>query len=278
VTTILAAVLSGVAVLLAGNLPWAALGAANLRLVPQIPWAVLPMAAYLWVYWKFVGGRFGPRDTAEFRRVSLRANPISSQGWALSLLAGLTGFGALIAFLATMGRMMTMPETAPIVTPPAMPIATAVALLTMSSLVAGVTEEAGFRGYMQGPIERRYGLAFAVLVNGAVFGLLHFRAHPDAVIPMLPYYIAVSAVYGGVTFAADSILPAVVLHTGGNVWSLTRLWSTGQPEWQFAGSRSLIWDTGVDAHFIGTASATVLLGAFTILACRAVASTRGTEP
>jgi membrane protease YdiL (CAAX protease family) len=31
---------------------------------------------------------------------------------------------------------------------------------------------------MQGPIERRYGLAPAILVNGAAFGLLHFPNHP----------------------------------------------------------------------------------------------------
>jgi Type II CAAX prenyl endopeptidase Rce1-like len=82
-------------------------------------------------------------------------------------------------------------------------------LLVMSSVVAGVTEEAGFRGYMQGPIERRYGLAVGILVNGMMFGLLHFPNHPDAVMLMLPYYIAVAAVYGGLTWAANSILPAL---------------------------------------------------------------------
>ena len=36
---------------------------------------------------------------------------------------------------------------------------------------------------------------------------------------MLPYYVAVTAVYGGITAAANSILPALVLHTVGDVWS-----------------------------------------------------------
>ncbi len=98
-----------------------------------------------------------------------------------------------------------------------MPFVTALSLLVMGSIVAGVTEEAAFRGYMQSPIERRYGLGLAILVNGLMFGLLHFPNHAADVLWMLPYYVAVSAVYGGLTWAADSILPALVLHAAGDV-------------------------------------------------------------
>jgi len=141
----------------------------------------------------------------------------------------------------------------------------------MSSIVAGVTEEAGFRGYMQGPIERRYGLAVAILVNGAMFGLLHFTNHPGAVVTMLPYYIAVSAVYGGLTWAANSILPALVLHSGGDVWSLGRLWITGRPEWQLASSQpALIRDTGVDSAFLFAVAFLVAFAGLTMVAFSAV--------
>jgi hypothetical protein len=97
----------------------------------------------------------------------------------------------------------------------------------MSSIVAGVTEEAAFRGYMQGPIERRYGLAAAILVSGTAFGLLHFPNHPADVLVMLPYYIAGVGGVWRLTWAANSILPALVLHSGGDVISLGRLWMTG---------------------------------------------------
>ena len=67
---------------------------------------------------------------------------------------------------------------------------------------------------------------------------------------MLPYYIAVSAVYGGLTWAANSILPALVMHSGGDIWSLGRLWSTGRPEWQLSSAKpALIRDTGGDIGF-----------------------------
>ena len=77
---------------------------------------------------------------------------------------------------------------------------------------------------------------------------------------MLPYYVAVSAVYGGLTWAADSILPALVLHAAGDVVVLIRWWLTGRPEWQIGStSPPLVWETGVDSHFLLTGTASVAL-------------------
>ena len=85
---ILAAVLLGVGVLLAGGLPWSLLLApANLRIGTAVPWAIVPMAIYLWAYWKFIGGHWGPRDTAATRRQYLRANPLTGDVWMMSIVA-----------------------------------------------------------------------------------------------------------------------------------------------------------------------------------------------
>ena len=65
----------------------------------------------------------------------------------------------------------------------------------MASIVAGVVEEASFRGYMQGPIERRHGPVVAILVTGSVFGFAHFT-HPEVTLILMPYYLAVAAIYG----------------------------------------------------------------------------------
>src|SRR5204863_715691 len=92
----------------------------------------------------------------------------------------------------------------------------------------------------------------------------HFPNHPGDVLVMLPYYIAVSAVYGGLTWAANSILPAVVLHSAGDVWSLVRLWWTGRPEWQLSSAPAkLVRETGVDAAFLLSAAACAVLGGLT---------------
>ena len=251
------------------------LAPANLRAGVAVPWAIVPMSAYLWAYWKFIGGAWGWPETAATRREYLRANALPADVWLMSLLAGLLGFAALLTFITVMSRVVSLPPSAPLTAPAGMPGATAFLLLVMASVVAGVCEEAAFRGYMQGPIERRYGLAPAILVNGTMFGLLHFPNHPDAVLTMLPYYVAVSAVYGGLTWAANSILPALVLHAGGDVWSLGRLWMTGRPEWQLSPSApSRIWETGVDGAFLLSAAGCVVLAGLTARAYVGIHRTR----
>jgi hypothetical protein len=84
---------------------------------------------------------------------------------------------------------------------------------------------------------------------------------------MLPYYVAVTAVYGGITSATNSILPALVLHVVGDVWSLTRLWLTGAAEWQSATPSEPIWTTGVDRGFVVAVLALVSLSAATVWLC-----------
>jgi len=272
---IITAVFAGVVVLLAGNLPWAGLAPLNFRLGMAVPWAILPMALYLWAYWRFISGRWSGASDAAWLRTNLRANTLPPGLWTPALAAGALGFGALLALLALAARLVPLPASTPIVTPPEMPLVTAVLLLVMQSIVAGVTEEAAFRGYMQGPIEREYGLAVAILVNGTVFGLLHFSSHPGDVLMMLPYYIAVAAVYGGLTWATDSILPALVLHAVGDIVVLIRWWATGRPEWQLAASPPpLVQEHGVDSAFVLTAISFLLLALLTAGAYKAVRNAR----
>ena len=191
--------------------------------------------------------------------------------WGAALAAGVLGFGTLLALLTVVARLVNLPSSFPIVMPPEMPVVTSFLLLAMQSVVAGVSEESAFRGYMQSMIEREHGLALAILANGTLFGLLHFGNHPGDVLLMLPYYISVSAVYGGLTWAADSILPALVLHSVADIVVLTRWWITGRPEWQVTQTQSpLISQSGVDMSFIGAAIASVALGLLTIWAYGAV--------
>lgn len=275
--TIVAAAGTAIVVLLAGNIPWAGFGpipgfgAWNQRVGAQLPWAMLPMAIYLWAYWNVIGGRWGRSDAARWRRNALRANRLPGDLWGASLLAGLLGFTALLALLAVSARLVRLPASAPIATAAGMPALTAVLLLAMASVVAGVSEEAAFRGYMQSMIERRHGVVVAILANGTLFGLLHFGTHPADVLLMLPYYIAVSAVYGGLTWAADSILPALALHSGGDIVVLTRWWATGRPEWQVDREPPpLVWEHGIDASFVVMTIVAVVLTGATAVAYGAV--------
>jgi membrane protease YdiL (CAAX protease family) len=279
--TILAAAGTAVIVLLAGNLPWAGFGPigglarGNLRVGTAFPWAVLPMALYLWAYWRVIGGRWNSGSNAADRRLNLRANPLSIRLWCASVAAGMLGFGALLALLAIAARVVQLPAGQPITFPSEMPFFTAFLLLVMQSLVAGVSEESAFRGYMQSMIAREHGLLVAILANGTLFGLLHFGSHPGDVLLMLPYYVAVSAVYGGLTWAADSILPALVLHSVGDIVVLTRWSLTGRPEWQLGATvPPLVWERGIDATFVLIVIAFILLAALTARSYLAVCRLR----
>jgi membrane protease YdiL (CAAX protease family) len=268
------AIVAGVAVAAAGTLPWILFGLANQVILPVVPWAILPATFYLWLFWRYLGGEGWPRATSEQRRTSLRANSLSPDVWGMALFAGMLGLVALFPLLGVLGRLVTLPaEAQPIRVPPEMPFATVVFLLLMASLVAGVVEEAAFRGYLQGPIERRHGPVAAILGSGLFFGLAHYAHHPEGTLAMLPYYLGVTAVYGGLAYATNSILPGLVLHAGGDVLVLNRLWLTGLPEWQTSAKAApLIWETGADAAFWGNLAMLILLGAAAVWAFAALAA------
>jgi membrane protease YdiL (CAAX protease family) len=98
--------------------------------------------------------------------------------------------------------------------PPQMPFVTVFLLLVMGSVVAGVVEEASFRGYMQRPIEERHGPAIAGLVTSTLFWLAHFT-HPGFV-RLMPFYVAIGITYGAMACLTKSILPGLVLHAAGD--------------------------------------------------------------
>lgn len=268
------AVLAGTAVSTAGLLPWVFCVKANQKFLLSVPWAILPTGLWLWLFWRYLSGLGWPRATAQARRTSLRANGLSGEVWGAALFAGLLGLTATLPLAGLLGRLVRLSaEAQPIKVPPQMPFLTVFLLLVMASVVAGVVEEAAFRGYMQGPIERRHGPFVAILLTGALFGLGHFTHHPATVLAMMPYYLTVAAIYGGLAYLTNSILPSLVLHAGGDVFSLTRLWATGQPEWQLSSKPpQLIWETGPDAAFWGYLTAFLLLGAAAVGAYAALAA------
>jgi membrane protease YdiL (CAAX protease family) len=143
-------VVLGMLVMLAGTLPRSLLFAANLRLAASVPWAVPVTAAYLWCYWRYLGGQWEPADTSAFRRQSLRANRLPAPVWMWALFAGGLGLVALVFGLRLANRLVLLP-------PQQMPDLTGIphwtiwSLLLMSAPVAGIVEEAAFRGIHAGP-------------------------------------------------------------------------------------------------------------------------------
>jgi hypothetical protein len=126
---------------------------------------------------------------------------------------------------------------------------------------------------VRGNLNHRIGVIapWAIIAAGVLFGLLHFPNHPGDVILMLPYHVAVSAIYGGLTWATNSILPALVLHSVGDIVVLPRWWVTGRPEWQLSAVvPALVWDGGVDASFTTAVLVAAVLGGATAWSYRSV--------
>jgi len=170
--------------------------------------------------------------------------------WGPAIGAGVLGLIGVLLLQGVLGRLVTLPQQQEL-DPSKYPLATVFAWVVMSSLVAGIVEETAFRGYIQGGIERRHGPLIAILVTGSLFGLAHF-GHPEVGIVLLPYYIAVAAVYGGLAYATNSTFPGMVLHAGGNMLSAFSLFTQGRSEWQLGTSPStLVWESGIDAAFVG---------------------------
>jgi membrane protease YdiL (CAAX protease family) len=242
------AVLIGTAIALAGTIPRNILFALNLRFFASVPWAVPVTGIYLWFFWKRL-------KSSDDRGRLLRANPLTVRAWLWALSAGLLGIVALVLGLSIANRFVALPgQQLPNFA--GVPQSTVLSLLVAAAPIAGLIEESAFRGYMQGPIERRCGLPVAILITGSMFALVHLDFTPI----LWPYYVAVAALYSVVTSLSNSILPAIVLHTLGNTYSNFDLWLHGKSEWQTAPGRPPhTWDPGAAIAFAAVTAALSLM-------------------
>ena len=221
------AILIGLAVMMAGQLPWSFLVTANLRTSPSAPWAAAAMAAYLTLYWRYLNGWGGPQASAESRHERFRARGLPLALWARAMAAGVLAVAAAVMLEAAYSRFVSVPSAAPSSHTAAYPWFTVLLLLMTSGAVAGIAEEAGFRGYMQSILERAYGPAVAIAIVSVVFAAIHFTHGVSTTLPRLPYYLAVSAIYGLLTYRTGSILPALTIHAGGDALEYLVVWQRG---------------------------------------------------
>jgi membrane protease YdiL (CAAX protease family) len=213
------------------------------------------MAVFLIFYWRFLKGWGWPRSTAAIRRASLRAEPLSPSVWGLSLLAGGLGLAASILLFIVSHRLIRWPHSS---LPEFSYIPSVTLLLTilMSAVVAGISEEAGFRGYMQGLLEHRYGPTLGIAITSFVFELAHLNH--GAFAPAILFEIAWGALYGMLTYLSGSILPAVVLHSSADALEFIAAWkfppTPPAPLVWVSGPNTLFWVNCVLVLFLGMAS------------------------
>jgi membrane protease YdiL (CAAX protease family) len=199
---------TGLAVTLVGVEAYAFLAGANLRQTPDIPWGPAVAAPLLWLYWRWLGGWGWPRSTSQYRRRMRRADPIPRAPRGRIFAAGLAGFVLALSAMTLGFRFSDLPPDA-LRLPPA-PVWTLVPAVVMLSVVAGVCEEVGIRGYLQKPLEEAGFPAAAVLWSAAVFVLLHTN-HEWFFAQAVPMFVT-AVWYGYYTARTDSIYPMVAVH------------------------------------------------------------------
>jgi membrane protease YdiL (CAAX protease family) len=240
------AILVGYLVVQVGGLPPAIFLLGNLKLFSTVPWLLPATLVWLWLFWRYCDGHGWPASTAEARRRDLRARALSRQEWFWSLLAGSLGMICVDAIAFLTPRLAEIPREAfklPLALS-ALPWWTQVALLVAISAVAGVVEEAGYRGYMLSGIERRHGWSMAILVTGFMFFLDHYVSHAYATFAFLPFFLAVSTLHGLLVYTTRSILPSVVLHTVADLIVIPVQYGLiGNP------SVASVWKEGTDTSF-----------------------------
>jgi len=199
-----------------------------------MPLSLIAMLAYLFLYWKFFSGSWGPKATAEARKKYFRAGRLSSTMWKWSLFVSMFFVLVWQSSLVVTFRLIQFPadrfamgygfETAP--------LWLAWVLIIIASLSAGLTEETGFRGYGQVPLEARYGPILANIMISIMFVLFHLNQ--AWVLPMLLQLFVASLLWGAMAYASGSLLPGIIAHTVLDIVNFSYWWSdiAGKFEYQ----------------------------------------------
>ena len=261
---LLRTLLAASAVTGATTVVWGVLVQSNLRFYPRLPWAAVVMIVFLFFYWKYLQGWGWPQSTSAARRAGLRAPPISAPVWRWSLLAGGLALAASILLFILSHRLIRWPQ------PPHsdlshIPVITLLPSLIMSALVAGIGEEAGFRGYLQGSLDRHYGPALSIAITSVVFGLAHLTH--GAFLPAILFDIAWGALYGLLTYRSGSIVPAIVLHSSADALEYMAAWKHHP-----TAPAPLLWASGPDASLWIDCFLILLLGTSSVWAFRRLPS------
>lgn len=201
---------------------WTGLLSVNLASSPAIPWAVVVMGALLWALWRYLGGDWAPRSTSATRRRSLRAKPLPQQAFVWAIAAGLLSIVALMGLWIVLFQIARLPARALPDYSRFPPVTVALALV-MASLVNGVAEEALFRGYFQGMLERQVGGVVAILITILVMAPEHALTQ-GFVWPTALFYVAVDAMLGVTAYLTQSVLPGIAIHSAGLFLFFTLVW------------------------------------------------------
>ncbi|UCH34299.1 MAG: CPBP family intramembrane metalloprotease [Armatimonadota bacterium] len=232
-----------------GFLVYAITGAVIWALVLAVipaPWSLAVMLGVLVVFWKYFSGDWGHKKTAESRRRYFRGTKLPTNTWIWSMAAAMLAVVAVEAGFVITFRAVQFPadEWALGYDFSSFPTWLVWLYIVMAACVAGITEEVGFRGYMQSPIEGRYGPVVGVAAVSIVFTVIHLNQAWAP--PVLIVIFSISVLWGILAYASRSLIPGVVSHIAADIINFSYWWTDVAGKFE----RQPISQTGIDAHFV----------------------------
>lgn len=108
-------------------------------------------------------------------------------------------------------------------------LASMLLVVLVVSVVPAVSEEAFFRGYIQGSLEHKYSPFASSLFTAIIFGAFHF--HPYQIVPLA----ALGMYFGYAAYKSNSIVIPVVLHFLNNFSAVILFFAVGNDDLAEAG-------------------------------------------
>ena len=229
-----------------------------------LPWSIVTMGVILILYWMYFSGKWNPSNTQAFRRFCMRQLNLKRQVWIWGLGAAFFIFLFLNAiFILTFRIVEFQPEifkTFSYIND--LPTWQAWSVIFGVSMVAGICEEIGYRGYMQAPLEQKYGPIASISITSLVFVVAHL--HQAWAGGILVQIFVISFMIGYLAYSTNSLIPGIIAHVSFDIINVSYWWSDVLGNFE----RKPIGITGVDSHFIITISVVLLSTILFIIAIR----------
>jgi len=248
----------GFFIALAGQGLWTLLVSINLVTNPTIPWSVAVMAPLLLLMWLYLDGRWWPHSTSEARHRDLRANSVSRQVFGWSFLAGMLSTTALVWYWIVITRLVRIPGNV-LPNMSGVPLPTIVLAVGMGSLISPVLEQAGFWGYCQVILERRYVPVAAILITSIIYSVGPHPPTGNVLWPRLVFYFLTGLTFSVMSYLTNSNLPGLLVHILGIFIFFTLVWPGDS-------TRRLVSASGADSGFWIAAALAVIFTALAVLA------------
>lgn len=201
----------------------------NLRLHPEIPWALPATGIVMAAFWFYFSGSGPPIATRAMRQSVSRRGSLAWPIWRAAILPVLLSVVTVSSLRLALPSVLPMEAGKVAIDLSPYSLATALGLLLSIAVCAGIAEELAFRGYLQKSLEDAYGIVPALALTGVAFWL----AHTDKVtLTHLPFHLVASILLGLLAYLTKSLWPSILAHGLGDAL-LQPAYAFGKPAFAF---------------------------------------------